>query len=61
MGSYITGSSTWCSVSKLEGGMREGGSRGKGTYVYLCLTHVDIWQNHKHYKVIILIKIKKIL
>ena len=55
-----TGSSTQCSVEWCPrgvgwGGKWEGGFRREGTYVYLWLTHVDVWQTPTRYcKAIIL-------
>ena len=31
-------------LERWDGGRREGGSRGRGTYIYLWLIHVDGWQ-----------------
>jgi len=61
---YDGGNSNRGSVSTWRGGMgRELGGRFKteGTYVYLCLIHVDVWQRTtKFYKAIILrLKINK--
>ena len=35
------------------GGRWEGGSKGRGYYVYLWLIHVDVWQKTKFYKAIV--------
>jgi len=44
---YDSGNSNWGSVATQRGGMgREEGGRfeREGTYVYLWLIHVDVWQ-----------------
>ena len=59
----MQGPQSRCSVTAWRGGMeREVGGRfmREGTYVYLRLVHVDVWQKPtQYYKVIILqLKIK---
>ena len=53
-----------CSVTT-EGvswdGRWEGGSRGRGTYVYLWLIHVDVWQKPTQYGKAIILQLKKFL
>ena len=52
-----TGSSTQCSVTTLEGwdGEGVGAVQREETYVYLWLTHVDVWQRPaQYYKAVIL-------
>ena len=63
---YDSGSSNWSSVTTQRGGMwweLRGKFKTEGTYVYLQLIHVDVWQKPtQHYKAIILqlkINIKK--
>ena len=36
----------------------EGGSRGRGKYIYLWLIHVDIWQKPTQYYKAILLQLK---
>ena len=36
----------------------EGGSRGRGTYVYLWLIHVDVWQKPTQYGKAIILQFK---
>ena len=56
---YDAGNPSECSVTAWGGGDGEGGGR-EGTYVYLWLIHVDVWQKPlRYYKIIILqLKIK---
>ena len=42
-----------------HGGRWEGGSRGRGTYVYLWLILVDIWQKPTQYYEAIILQLKK--
>ena len=53
---FDTGSSTHCPVTTLKGMGREMRAllRRQGTYVYLWLIHVDVWQKPTHYKEVIL-------
>ena len=59
---YDAGTQSWCSVTTSRGGMgRKVGGRFKreGTYVYLWLIHVDVWQKPSQYcQVILQLKIK---
>ena len=49
------GNSNWCSVIDGVGG-RE--AKGRGTHVYLWLTHVDVWQKSMQYCKAIILQLK---
>ena len=62
----MQGTQSWCSVMTQRDGMRrevEGQLKkaGGGAYVYLWLTHVDVWQKPSQYcrTIILQLKIKK--
>ena len=57
-----TGSSTQCSVTTCRGGMGwEMGGRFKreGTYAYLWLMYIDVWQKLAQYCKLIILQFKK--
>ena len=54
---YGSGSSNWGSVTTERGGM--GLEVGGGTYVYVWLIHVDVWQKPAQYCKAIILQLKK--
>ena len=58
---YDTGSSHWCSVTTQRDGMAwEVGKRFRmeGTYVYLSMIHINIWQKPTQYCKAIILQLK---
>ena len=58
---YDSGNSNWGSVTDWSGGMgRETGVRFKkeGTYAYLWLIHIDVWQKETQFCKIIILQFK---
>ena len=58
---YNSGNSNWCSLTTKRGGIGQalgGEFKRAGTYVYLWLTHVDVWQKPKQYGKVIILQLK---